>query len=105
VSPLAAHHIKDHLASLGFSPGQVKRFWLHQANVNMNNMVIRHLFGEKNRVDIDAPIIIDHYANTASAGVIIAFDAYSADLEKDDIGIICSFGAGYSIGSLVLRKR
>ena len=104
VSPRAAEHMTHHLASLGFSPDDVKRFWLHQANVNMNNMVMKHLFGE-GYAGKDAPTIIDRYANTASAGVIIAFDLHNQDLEKGDLGMICSFGAGYSIGSLVLRKR
>ncbi len=105
VSPRAALHMKNHLAQLGFSPADVKRYWLHQANINMNNMVMKHLFSGLENRGADAPTIIDRYANTASAGVIIAFDLYNEDLAKDDIGVICSFGAGYSIGSLVLRKR
>ncbi|MDQ5879466.1 MAG: beta-ketodecanoyl-[acyl-carrier-protein] synthase, partial [Pseudomonadota bacterium] len=43
-------------------------------------------------------------ANTASAGSIIAFHRHNADLKAGDIGVICSFGAGYSIGSVVVRK-
>jgi len=103
VSPVAAAHIGDHLASLGLKPQDVKRFWLHQANINMNNMVVKQLLGED--VDSDMiPNVLDRYGNTASAGSIIAFHLYNADLKKDDIGVICSFGAGYSVGSLVLRK-
>jgi beta-ketodecanoyl-[acyl-carrier-protein] synthase len=107
VSPVAAAHIKDHLASLGITPEEVKRFWLHQANLNMNKMVIKDLLG--NNVDpASVPTIVDTYANTASAGSIIAFHHYNADLQSGDIGVICSFGAvgslGYSVGSLVLRK-
>ena len=49
--------------------------------------------------------MLDEFANTASAGSIIAFCLNHEDLEKGDCGVICSFGAGYSIGSLVLRKR
>ena len=104
VSPVAAKHINDHLASLGLKPGDVKRFWLHQANINMNNMVIKQLLGE----DVEAesiPTVLDRYGNTASAGSIIAFHFYNDDLKKGDVGVICSFGAGYSVGSLVLRKR
>ena len=70
----------------------------------MNKMVIKQLLGE----DVEAetiPTILDRYANTASAGSIIAFHLHNADLKKGDIGVICSFGAGYSVGSLVLRKR
>ena len=104
VSPVAAKHISDHLASLDLKPRDVNRFWLHQANINMNNMVIKQLLGE----DVEAetiPTILERYANTASAGSIIAFHLYNDDLKKGDIGVICSFGAGYSVGSLVLRKR
>jgi len=104
VSPIAAKHISEQLASLDLKPQDVKRFWLHQANINMNNMVIKQLLGE----DVEAetiPTILDRYANTASAGSIIAFHLYNDDLKKGDVGVICSFGAGYSVGSLVLRKR
>ncbi|MEN6469659.1 MAG: beta-ketoacyl-ACP synthase III [Smithella sp.] len=104
VSPVAAKHINDHLASLGFRPQDVKRFWLHQANINMNNMVIREILG-KDVEEAKIPTILDRYGNAASAGSIIAFHLYNNDLKKGDIGMICSFGAGYSVGSLVLRKR
>lgn len=104
VSPIAAKHIREHLASLDLKPRDVHRFWLHQANINMNNMVIKQLLGE----DVDKkiiPTILDRYGNTASAGSIVAFHLYNDDLKKGDLGMICSFGAGYSVGSLVLRKR
>jgi len=103
VSPIAAKHISDHLAELDIEPQDVDKYWLHQANINMNNKVIKELLGE----DIPpekTPTIIEEYANTASAGSIIAFHLHNGDLQKNDIGVICSFGAGYSVGSLVLRK-
>ena len=103
VSPVAAKHISDHLASLDLKPRDVNRFWLHQANINMNNMVIKQLLGEDVKAET-IPTILEQYANTASAGSIIAFHLYNDDLKKGDIGVICSFGAGYSVGSLVLRK-
>ncbi|RJP38167.1 MAG: beta-ketoacyl-ACP synthase III [Desulfobacteraceae bacterium] len=104
VSPIAAAHIRDHLASLGIRPEEVRRFWLHQANLNMNKRVIRELMGKDLDADL-APMILDTYGNTASAGSIVAFHLYNADLQPGDIGVICSFGAGYSAGSLVVRKR
>jgi beta-ketodecanoyl-[acyl-carrier-protein] synthase len=104
VSPVAAKHISDHLASLDLKPKDVKRFWLHQANINMNNMVIKQILGKDVAEEI-IPTILDRYGNTASAGSIVAFHLYNSDLKKGDIGMICSFGAGYSVGSLVLRKR
>jgi beta-ketodecanoyl-[acyl-carrier-protein] synthase len=104
VSPVAAKHILDHLASLGLTPRDVNRFWLHQANINMNNMVIKQLLDDE--VDPKRiPTILERFGNTASAGSIIAFHLYNEDLKQGDIGVICSFGAGYSVGSLVIRKR
>jgi beta-ketodecanoyl-[acyl-carrier-protein] synthase len=104
VSPIAARHISDHLARLDIKPREVKTFWLHQANIHMNKMVIKELLGEDVCADI-TPIILDQYANTASAGSIIAFHLHNSGMKKNDIGVICSFGAGYSVGSLVVRKK
>ncbi|MFY8118751.1 MAG: beta-ketoacyl-ACP synthase III [Roseateles sp.] len=107
VVPLAATHIEQHLDMLGLSPAQVRRFWLHQANLGMNQLVIKKLLGsEQAEAGSEvAPLILDEYANTASAGSIIAFHAHRQGLHTDDLGVICSFGAGYSIGSVVVRKR
>ena len=39
-----------------------------------------------------------------TAGSIIAFHKYSDDLKAGDLGVICSFGAGYSAGNVIVRK-
>lgn len=104
VCPMAAEHIATHLDSLGFAPTSLRRFWLHQANLAMNQLIGRRLLGREATAD-EAPVILDEFANTASAGSIIAFHRHSADLASGDLGVICSFGAGYSIGSVVVRKR
>ena len=106
VVPLAAAHIEAHLRALDFEPTAVRRFWLHQANLGMNQLVIKKLIGQdlaEAGPDV-APLILDTYANTASAGSVIAFHEHRADLKPGDIGVICSFGAGYSIGSVIVRK-
>lgn len=103
VVPIAAAHIATHLEKLGQTPQQVRRFWLHQANLGMNQLVLKKLVGES--TDDRAPLILDEFANTASAGSIIAFHKYRTDLAAGDTGVICSFGAGYSVGSVVVRKR
>ncbi len=103
VCPLAAQHIAGHLASLGVETAAVRRFWLHQANLAMNQLVARRLLGRDPTHD-EAPVILDEFANTASAGSIIAFHRHRADLAAGDTGLICSFGAGYSIGSVVVRR-
>ena len=103
VVPMAAAHIEGHLQALGFTPAQVRRYWLHQANLGMNQLIVKRLVGKEVGDDL-APIILSEYANTASAGSIIAFHHHRADLQAGDLGVICSFGAGYSVGSVVLRK-
>lgn len=104
VVPMAAAHIENHLAALGFTPAQVRRFWLHQANLGMNQLIIKRLVGGEVGDDL-APIILSEYANTASAGSIIAFHHHHGDLVAGDLGVICSFGAGYSVGSVIVRKQ
>ena len=103
VCPMAAAHISDHLAHHGYKPADVKRFWLHQANLAMNQFISRRLLGRDATLE-EAPVVLDKYANTASAGSIIAFHQNQADLAPGDTGVMCSFGAGYSIGSHVLQR-
>jgi beta-ketodecanoyl-[acyl-carrier-protein] synthase len=103
VAPIAIKHINEHLAGLGLQSKDVKRYWLHQANINMNRIVIKNILGESYNEEA-VPTILDTYGNTASAGLIIAFHMHNKDLKKGDIGMICSFGSGYSVGSLLLRK-
>ena len=104
VCPLAIQHLTGHVAQHGVEIPEVKRWWLHQANINMNLLISGKLLGRAATFD-EAPIVLDRYANTASAGSLIAFNLYHQDLKPGDVGVICSFGAGYSIGSLVVRKR
>jgi beta-ketodecanoyl-[acyl-carrier-protein] synthase len=48
--------------------------------------------------------VLDTYANTSSAGSIIAFHKHSEDFKPGDKGLICSFGAGYSAGTVFVEK-
>ena len=104
VCPAVATQITEQLARLEMTSDQVKRIWLHQANQNMNDLIARKVFGRAPSQD-EAPTILDEYANTSSAGSIIAFHKHNRDLISGDIAVLCSFGAGYSIGSIVLRRR
>jgi len=104
VCPAVASQISAQLEKLGIAPTQVKRFWLHQANLSMNQLISRRVLGRE-ATEAEAPTILDEYANTSSAGSIIAFHKHRADFRSGEIGVLCSFGAGYSIGSVILRKR
>jgi len=103
VCPMAAEHMEKHLATLDLSPQNVRRYWLHQANQSMNQLISRKLLGRDATLD-DAPVILNEFANTASAGSIIAFHRHHSDIQPGEVGVICSFGAGYSIGSAIVRK-
>ena len=102
VMPFVSSLILDQLNEQNLSPQDIERYWLHQANINMNAYVIKKLLGDDFASD-RAPIVLDEYANTSSAGSIIAFHKYN-QLEEGQKGIICSFGAGYSICSILLEK-
>jgi beta-ketodecanoyl-[acyl-carrier-protein] synthase len=101
---MAVEHLQQQIEAVGLGVADVQRWWLHQANLNMNQLITRRLLG-RDSTQAEAPIVLDEFANTASAGSIIAFCRHHEDLNSGDHGVICSFGAGYSIGSLVLRKR
>lgn len=103
VVPMVGQLISNHLEDAGIAPNAVKRFWLHQANLSMNEFIARKVLGRDARPD-EAPVVLDAYANTSSAGSVIAFHQHRADLTVDDIGVICGFGAGYSAGSVIVRR-
>ena len=104
VCPMVAELIGAHLAENDLPVGDVQRYWLHQANLNMNLLIIRRLLG-RDAEPHEAPVILDTYANTSSAGSVIAFHKYQDDMPKGSLGVLSSFGAGYSIGSVILRRR
>ena len=103
VCPAVATQISEQLEKLHIAPTQVKRFWLHQANLSMNQLISKRVLG-RDATEAEAPTILDEYANTSSAGSVIAFHKNRADFERGEIGVLCSFGAGYSIGSVILRR-
>ncbi len=103
VLPIVSKHILSHLEAEGASPDQLKRLWLHQANKAMNDFIGRKVLGRVPEPG-EQPNILQDYANTSSAGSIIAFAQYSDDIENGELGLICSFGAGYSVGSVLLKR-
>ena len=103
VVPMVAKMITAECAANNLDPHDLKRMWLHQANLNMNVLIAKKVLGKD--VDIaQAPVVLDEYANTSSAGSIIAFHKHSDDFQSGDVGLICSFGAGYSAGAIFVKK-
>lgn len=104
VVPMVSELILVHLGELKLQPAGIKRFWLHQANLAMNQLIAKRVLG-RDASDAESPTILDTYANTSSAGSVIAFHKHHEDLRSGDLGVLCAFGAGYSAGSVVLRRR
>jgi len=103
VVPIVSEMVLDHLADEAVEPSQLKRMWLHQANKSMNDFIGRKVLGRTPEPE-EQPNILQDYANTSSAGSIIAFSKHRDGLTSGDLAIICSFGAGYSVGNVIVRK-
>lgn len=104
VLPMVSTHISDHMNAEGIRNTDLKRLWLHQANKTMNDFIGKKVLGREPEAG-EQPNILQDYANTSSAGSIIAFSKYSDDLQEGDLGLICSFGAGYSVGSVIVKRH
>lgn len=103
VCPAVSGLISEHLSENNIDPTQIKRLWLHQANINMIDLILRSVIG-KDADKAIAPVVIQEYGNTSSASPMIAFHACQDGVASGDLGVICSFGAGYSIGSVIVQK-
>lgn len=101
---VAGHRfIVDFLAEHGgLTPDDIRRFWLHQANARMNAMILKLAFGHEVGHD-RAPMVLDRLGNTAGAGAVIALQENHEDMRAGEYGLLCAFGAGYSIGGALLR--
>jgi beta-ketodecanoyl-[acyl-carrier-protein] synthase len=104
VGPMVAEMIRSHLGEVDLSAADLNRLWLHQANINMNTLICRRVLG-RDATEAEMPSVLAEYGNTSSASPVIVFHKFSDDLEAGDIGVLCGFGAGYSAGSVITRKR
>ena len=103
VVPMVSQLIAEQMERFALAPTDIRRLWLHQANAGMNRLIAGRVLGHEASED-ESPTVLDTYANTSSAGSIIAFYLHNDDLQPGDTGVICSFGAGYSAGTVFVRK-
>ena len=103
VVPMVIKLIAETVEHAGKTLDSIKTYWLHQANINMNMMIARKLIGQA-PTEKQAPTVLDSYANTSSAGSVIAFHLHKNELAQGELGVLCSFGAGYSAGAVLLEK-
>jgi beta-ketodecanoyl-[acyl-carrier-protein] synthase len=103
VCPLVASLIKEQLNKNNILPNQISKFWLHQANGKMIRLITSKILGTDDFPDNISPMPIAQFGNLASVGSLFAFNLNN-DLKKGDKGVICSFGAGYSVCSIIVEK-
>ena len=82
VVPMVSQLITDHIKEEKIKVETIKRLWLHQANKSMNDFIGKKVLGRVPE-DHEQPNILQDYANTSSAGSIIAFSFYSEDMENN----------------------
>lgn len=101
VTPLVSAHVQDHLDHAGWRSSDLARLWMHQANESMNSLIATKILGAR-PTPAQMPLVLDEYANTSSAGSVIALHKHP--LASGDKGLLCAFGAGYSVGSVLLER-
>jgi len=95
--------IANQLKENNLESTDIKKFWLHQANARMINLIVSKIIGTNDFDTSLAPLPIEKFGNLASAGSMFAFNLHN-DLESGEKGLICSFGAGYSVCSIIVEK-
>lgn len=102
VIPYASKHILQHLAEENIAPNTLKRLWLHQANESMDHLIASKVLG-RDATPEESPIILGEFANTASAGSVLCLHHHRQGLQQNEYALLSSFGAGYSVGSVLFK--
>lgn len=103
VCPLVASLISDQLEKNNIKPEEVSKFWLHQANGKMIRLITSKILNTDNFDESITPMPITEFGNLASVGSLFAFNLNN-NLIQGQKGVICSFGAGYSVCSIIVEK-
>jgi len=69
----------------------------------LNKIIVSKIIGSDDFDTSLAPLPIEKFGNLASAGSMFAFNLHN-DLQSEEKGLICSFGAGYSVCSIIVEK-
>ena len=104
VCPLVASLISNQLEKNNILPKEISKFWLHQANGKIIRLIASKILGTDDFDEDILPMPITEFGNLASVGSLFAFNLNN-DLTKGQKGVICSFGAGYSVCSIIVEKN
>lgn len=95
-------HLVDQFEEFGLAFEDIHRYWFHQANLRLNHALASKLVGKIYSFE-RVPHVIDKYGNTGASGVLIAMHEHK-EMPVDSLGLICVMGAGFAIGSMILRR-
>jgi 3-oxoacyl-[acyl-carrier-protein] synthase III len=89
------------LTKHGLSPKDLKLYIPHQANLRIIKAAVEKMGLEERQVAIN----IDRYANTTAGTIPICLSeaVESKQIQRKDLILLASFGAGFTWGSLLLR--
>lgn len=104
VVPVTVEHLKKHCEKIGLDRSNVKKLWLHQANIHINRNIAHQFFGHEVNDD-QCPNHLNEIANTGASGVVISFKNHHEGLVDGERGILCAFGSGYSLGSVIVQRK
>ncbi len=92
---------RDVLEDANTSVDDVHLFVLHQANQRIIDSAVADLHVPAERVFVN----LDRYGNTSAASIPLALDeaARGGKIEKNNLLLLCGFGAGLSWGTALLR--
>ena len=99
---MVAALIEEHLNDNSLAAGDLRR--MAASGKSWHERSDRQKSPRARPSDTEQPTVLDEYANTSSAGSIIAFHKHKEDFDPGELGVICSFGAGYSAGSVIVRR-
>ena len=68
---MVAEFISTQLKDNDIEPSEIKKFWLHQANARMINLIVAKIIGTEQFDTSLAPMPIEKFGNLASAGLCL----------------------------------
>ena len=98
-APKSVKRLAEHF---GFDYQEADYFVFHQANMKINNMIIKKLKLEETKV----PTCMSHYGNTSSASIPLTIVTQLQDkLNNPTKFVCCGFGVGLSWGTVAFETE
>ena len=89
------------LNDVGVDASELDLVVLHQANQRIIDSAVSNLNMSRDKVFVN----LDRYGNTSGASIPLALDeaAQAGKIQRDDLVLLCGFGAGLAWGTALLR--